>query len=167
MLLQTRNVRSRAAALAVLAVAITGQARGASIDTLPCHGQPSPYRVLVATEGVRSNHGYLVANLYGEDRRKWLADEGWLDVWRDPATRGEEILCFYLPRPGRYALVMFHDANANGVLDQGPFGLPREGYGFSNNVRPFLSAPSLASAQFTAGAGDTRLSIRLRYPPMS
>jgi uncharacterized protein (DUF2141 family) len=61
--------------------------------------------------------------------------------------------------------VMFQDANSNGDLDLGPFG-PREGYGFSNNVRPFLSAPSLASALFAVGAGDTRISIRLRYPPI-
>jgi len=140
-------------------------AAAASVEILPCHGAPSAYRVLVTTQGVRTNHGYLVANLYGSDRRRWLADNGWLNVWRDPAIPGDETMCLYLPGPGRYALVMFHDANSNGVLDLGPFG-PREGYGFSNNVRPFLSAPSLASALFAVGPGDTRISIRLRYPPI-
>jgi uncharacterized protein (DUF2141 family) len=58
---------------------------------------------------------------------------------------------------------MFQDANANGDLDLGPLG-PKEGYGFSNNVRPILSAPSLQSALVSVGPGDTRISIRLRYP---
>jgi uncharacterized protein (DUF2141 family) len=58
---------------------------------------------------------------------------------------------------------MFHDANANGVLDMGPLG-PKEGYGFSNNLRPFFAAPSLASALFPVTSGDTRITIRLRYP---
>jgi uncharacterized protein (DUF2141 family) len=138
----------------------------ASVEILPCHGTPSPYRVLVTTQGVRTTHGFLVANLYGADRRRWLADNGWLNVWRDAAIPGDETMCLYLPGPGRYALVMFHDANADGDLNVGPLG-PKEGYGFSNNVRPFLSAPSLQSALFTVGPGDTRLKIRLRYPPLS
>jgi uncharacterized protein (DUF2141 family) len=143
-----------------------GGAASASVEILPCHGTPSAYRVLVTTEGVRSDHGYLVANLYGSDKHRWLANKGWLDVWRDPALPGDETMCLYLPGPGRYAVVMFHDANANGVLDLGPLG-PKEGYGFSNNLRPIISAPSLASALFPVAAGDTHITIRLRYPPIS
>jgi uncharacterized protein (DUF2141 family) len=60
---------------------------------------------------------------------------------------------------------MFHDANADGDLNMTPFG-PREGYGFSNNVRPFLMAPTLGSALFAAGPGDTHVTIRLHYPPI-
>ncbi|HXQ16860.1 MAG TPA: DUF2141 domain-containing protein [Caulobacteraceae bacterium] len=149
----------------VLGLAVASAA-SASVEILPCHGTPTPYRVLVTTQGVRTNHGYLVANLYGSDRRRWLADNGWLNVWRDPALPGDETMCLYLPAPGRYALVMFHDANADGDLNMGPFG-PKEGYGFSNNLRPFFTAPSLESALFPVAAGDTRITIRLRYPPIS
>ncbi len=115
---------------------------------------------------MKTNHGYLVANLYGSDHHRWLADNGWLNVWRDPAIPGDETMCLYLPAPGSYALVMFHDANADGDLNLGPLG-PKEGYGFSNNVRPFLAPPSLQSALFAVGPGDTHISIRLRYPPLS
>ena len=150
--------------MATVALACAGTA-GASVEILPCHGTPSPYRVLVTTQGVKTNHGYLVANLYGTDHHRWLADNGWLNVWRDPAIPGDETMCLYLPAPGRYALVMFHDANADGDLNVGPLG-PKEGYGFSNNVRPFLAPPSLQSTLFSVGPGDTRISIRLRYPPI-
>jgi uncharacterized protein (DUF2141 family) len=148
-----------------MAFALAGVA-SASTEILPCHGAPTPYRLLVTTQGVKTNHGYLVANLYGSDRHRWLADNGWLAVWRDPAIPGEETMCLYLPGPGRYALVMFHDANADGDLNLGPFG-PKEGYGFSNNVRPFLAPPYLSSALFPVAAGDTHVTIRLHYPPVS
>ena len=148
-----------------MAFALAGAA-AASVETLPCHGTPTPFRLLVTTQGVKTNHGYLVANLYGPDRHRWLADNGWLNVWRDPAIPGEETMCLYLPGPGRYALVMFHDANADGELNLGPFG-PKEGYGFSNNVRPFLAPPLLSSALFPVTAGDTHVTIRLHYPAIS
>ena len=151
--------RGLSAALALVAGAFAagGHAQPA------CHGTPSNVRLYVDVPDVKSNHGFLVANLYGPDRRRWLADDGWLDVWKDPARPGQQTMCLYLPAPGTYALVMFQDANADGDLNLGPFG-PTEGYGFSNNVRPFLMAPSLKSASFVAGVGDTRLQIRLHYP---
>jgi uncharacterized protein (DUF2141 family) len=159
-------MRSWLACLVVLLGLAVDGAASASVEILPCHGAPTPYRLLVTTQGVRSNHGYLVANLYGADKHRWLADNGWLNVWRDPALPGDETMCLYLPGPGRYALVMFHDANADGVLNVGPLG-PKEGYGFSNNLRPFFSAPSLESALFSVAAGDTHITIRLRYPALS
>jgi uncharacterized protein (DUF2141 family) len=151
--------------VAVLALTIAGAA-SASVEILPCHGTPTPYRLLITTQGVKTNHGYLVANLYGSNHRRWLTENGWLNVVRDAAMPGDETMCLYLPGPGRYAVVMFHDANADGELNVGPLG-PKEGYGFSNNVRPFLTPPSLNSALFTAGPGDTHITIRLHYPPIS
>jgi uncharacterized protein (DUF2141 family) len=136
---------------------------GATAQAQACHGTPTSVRLFIDVQGVRSTSGFVVANLYGADKRKWLADNGWLGVWRDPSKPGTETMCLYLPSPGAYALVMFQDANADGDLNLGPFG-PTEGYGFSNNVRPFLLPPSLKSALFTAGPGDTRLQIRLHYP---
>jgi len=49
-----------------------------------------------------------------------------------------------LPK-GNYAVALFHDDNSNGVCDKNFFGIPLERYGFSNNIRPILSAPSYNS----------------------
>ena len=159
-------VRAALVAAAATVPALAGGAAPGSVETLPCHGAPTPYKLLVTTQGVKTNHGYLVANLYGPDHHKWLTDNGWLAVWRDPAIAGDETMCLYLPAPGRYALVMFQDANGDGDLNLGPLG-PKEGYGFSNNVRPFLTAPPLSSALFYAGYPETHVAIRLHYPPIS
>ncbi|HEY1750770.1 MAG TPA: DUF2141 domain-containing protein [Caulobacteraceae bacterium] len=137
-----------------------------SVETMPCHGAPTPYRLMITVQGLRNNHGHLVTNLYGADRRRWLADKGWITVQYDQAIPGDETVCVYLPAPGQYALVMFHDSNDDQALDLGPLG-PAEGYGFSNNVRPFLSAPSLKSALFATAGRETHVTIRLHYPPLS
>jgi uncharacterized protein (DUF2141 family) len=153
-----RSLAALAAGLMLAAIAAPAIA-----ETQDCHGEPSANRLYITVEGVRSERGFTVANVYGADRHRFLADNGWLYVWRDPAQRGEVTMCMYLPEPGSYAVVVFHDANGNGELDMGAFG-PREGYGFSNNVRPILSAPSLNSVSFPVSEGVTRLRIRLRYP---
>src|ERR1022692_491614 len=108
MLFQYRNAwRGTVALAAALALPLAAGAAPKSVETLPCHGSPTPYRLLVTSQGVKSSRGYLVANLYGADKHRWLADNGWLNVWRDLAIPGDETMCLYLPGPGRYALVMF------------------------------------------------------------
>ena len=164
MLFQYCKARARIALLTAVVAVSAGAGPAAAAEPLACQATPSPYKLLITVQGVRNNHGYIVANLYGTDRARWLADNGELGHWRDPATPGEETMCLYVPAPGRYAVVVFHDANANGDLDMGPLG-PKEAFGFSNNLHPFVAPPMLHSALFDVGLGVTHITIRLRYPP--
>ena len=65
--------------------------------------------------------------------------------------------------PGKYALVAFHDENSNGKFDRNWLGMPKEGYAFSNNVRPVFSPPSFKAAAFDYAGGDLWLTITMRY----
>jgi uncharacterized protein (DUF2141 family) len=42
-------------------------------------------------------------------------------------------------------------------------GVPKEGYGFSNNVKAVLSAPSFSAATFIYDGGTVDLTITLHY----
>lgn len=48
---------------------------------------------------------------------------------------------------GEYALAIYHDINSDKECNRNMVGVPTEKYGFSNNVRPFLSAPSFKSTK--------------------
>ena len=50
--------------------------------------------------------------------------------------------------PGTYALAVIHDENMNGKLDTNFLGIPKEGYGFSNDAKALLGAPSFTAASF-------------------
>lgn len=65
--------------------------------------------------------------------------------------------------PGRYALVVLHDENMNGRMDYNWLGIPREGYGFSNDVHGRLSSPSFEQAAFVYDGKTLDLTITLRY----
>jgi len=65
--------------------------------------------------------------------------------------------------PGTYALAVIHDENMNGKLDTNWLGIPREGYGFSNDVKATLGAPSFSAANFQYDGGTLELTIRLSY----
>ena len=64
--------------------------------------------------------------------------------------------------PGRYAVAVFHDTDANGRLSTWPIGLPKEAYGFSRNARGRFGPPSFEAAAFDLPTAGSRLEISLR-----
>lgn len=66
-------------------------------------------------------------------------------------------------KPGNYAVSVLHDENQNKDLDQGKLGIPKEGYGFSNNVMGVIGPPSFRKARFHVPDGDSSITIRMKY----
>ncbi len=63
--------------------------------------------------------------------------------------------------PGRYALVVYVDRNANGKLDRGMFGKPTEPYGFSNGGGLF-GPPDFIDAVIEVADAGSAIRIELR-----
>ena len=61
---------------------------------------------------------------------------------------------------GYYAVALFHDSNADGKCNTNFLGIPTEGYGFSNNIKPLLSAPSYNETKINVQK-DMEIEIRL------
>ncbi|WP_241211738.1 MULTISPECIES: DUF2141 domain-containing protein [Sphingomonas] len=64
--------------------------------------------------------------------------------------------------PGTYALSVIHDENGNGKLDTFA-GIPREGFGFSNNPGLGFGPPRFAAAQFALSGDADRQQVKIRY----
>ena len=64
---------------------------------------------------------------------------------------------------GEYAIMLFHDRNGNGKMDTNFLGIPKEGYGASQNKLPFAAAPKFEANKFIVKGGvSIRLPIKLR-----
>lgn len=79
-----------------------------------------------------------------------------------PITQGEATETFQIP-PGRYAVAAIHDENGNHKLDRNFLGIPKEGFGFANNPKVALSAPSFNAAATQVSCPLTRIEIHLIY----
>ena len=65
--------------------------------------------------------------------------------------------------PGRYAVALLHDANNNMKMDYNMLGMPKEGYGFSNNAKGKMSAPGFDKAAFELGTTPKTIFIKMQY----
>jgi uncharacterized protein (DUF2141 family) len=62
---------------------------------------------------------------------------------------------------GQYWLRVYQDLNGNEELDANYIGIPKEPYGFSNNVRPRFGPPDTEDMLFSVKA-NTNISIELQ-----
>jgi uncharacterized protein (DUF2141 family) len=129
---------------------------------LACAIVPASAAELVVTvDNLRSDAGDVRLSLFAS-AAEW-PDQSTADHdLVEPARRDGVTFVFDVP-PGVYALAGFHDENRNGRFDTNFLGLPREGFAFSNDARPFLREPPFAAASFTVPPEGTRIRVRMVY----
>lgn len=93
--------------------------------------------------GFQSQSGQIRIALYNNESGFLAPEKVYKKVVLDV---NKSILKHTLKVPqGNYAIALYHDGNSNGICDKNFLGIPTEGYGFSNNIHPVLSAPSFKS----------------------
>jgi len=63
---------------------------------------------------------------------------------------------------GKYAIAVFLDENDNYKLDKNLFGIPKEKYGFSNNILPALRPATFEESLFEINKQYTVINITLK-----
>ncbi len=112
--------------------------------------------------GFRSNNGKAGGNVFAtadgwpEDNSKAIVHGGF------SISDKQAMEVFQVPA-GRYAIAVIHDENGNHKLDRNFLGIPKEGFGFANNPRVTLSAPSFKEASVDVGCPSTQVEIKLIY----
>lgn len=62
---------------------------------------------------------------------------------------------------GEYAIALAHDENGNTKMDYKLLGMPKEPFGFSNNVRPVFTAPDFEECAFEYSEKINEIKVKL------
>lgn len=166
---QPRRIRAAALALAAFAAVSTAAvptAASAPASAAPagCTGPASGTWLNVVVDGVRNGNGVVAITLYADDSSKFLVKRGSLYVGRVDANTGTTRGCIFVPKPGVYALALYHDENRDGRFDRTGLGLPAEGYGFSNNPATLAGLPQFRSVRLNVPKPGLTTRISMKYP---
>ena len=113
----------------------------------------------VVIRNIRNDKGTIAAALYQSE------EEFMKKTWQSrsvPSRKGEVELVFENIPAGDYAVSVMHDVNKNGVLDTNSMGIPREGFGFSNDAAGTFGPPGFDKAKFTI-TNEKGLVITMKY----
>ena len=154
----------RTALIGLSSIAVLSAPVAASAQT-ECQGPKSDTSIEVTVSGLRDATGQVAVTLYADDSNRFLVKRGSMYSGRVTAVAPVTKMCLYVPKPGVYALAVYHDANGNGKFDRGGLiGLPLEAYGFSNNPPTFVSLPSFRSVRLNVARTGMTTSVKLKYP---
>ncbi len=135
------------------------------LSAWPVAGQVSSghTNIVVHLTNLRNNNGDAAVALYNsadgfpdDSTKVFMSGIGDIEA-------SESFVAFRHVPYGLYAIAVLHDENRNGRMDKGLFGIPKEGYGFSNNARGFMGAPDFEAAKFYVGQDSVVVLIRIRY----
>ena len=100
----------------------------------------------VNVKDINRMQGHLMVALY---KGKEAYDSGKAEKsQRIKVSKKSHLVTFKDIPDGEYAIKLYHDDNDNNKMDSNMFGIPKEGYGFSNNGGSF-GAPDYVDAKIT------------------
>jgi uncharacterized protein (DUF2141 family) len=124
-------------------------------------GPVAAANLAITISGIRSADGLVRLAIFDKPGE---FPEGAQYAAKDVAARAvAQTVIFRNLEPGRYAVAMHHDENANKEMDTYFFGLPKEGYGFSRDAPVFFGAPDFEEAAITVPAKGLQISFEVRY----
>lgn len=117
--------------------------------------------VHLTVAGVKDSVGLMTAELYRNDKANFLQTAGRISKTRFAAKAPVTNFCIEVPEPGQYAVVVYHDENANLRIDKGAFGIPKEPWAISNDPPIRFGPPSVTDSLVTVTEGGTPVSLVL------
>jgi len=117
--------------------------------------------ITVMIDGIRNTSGSIGVALFNEDS-DFPDDEPFKATEVSLKSTGGVEVTFEDVPAGDYAIGVMHDENDNGDIDFNEYGMPLEGFGFSNDAMGDQGPPDFDAAAFTADE-DTELVVTLIY----
>ncbi|OKH55700.1 hypothetical protein NIES2101_02530 [Calothrix sp. HK-06] len=117
----------------------------------------------VEIDGLRNNAGQVCITLFGSS--KGFPDEG-KKALQDKCFKITEIpltIKFNQLKAGSYAVVLLHDENGTKTMEMDSLGMPREGFGFSQNPEITNRAPKFSESAFFIAGPETNIKINMKY----
>ena len=119
------------------------------VGLVPEKKEIAPMHTLeVSISGIDSDKAKIFIALFSEaegfpeDSRKAFRTA------KTQALKGKTKVIFNDLPSGNYAIAVFHDENGDGKMNKNILGVPKEAYGFSNNVKNLLRAPYFKECAF-------------------
>ena len=128
-------------------------------------GQADSCDIHVSVINLRNDRGEVEVALYNSSDT-FLGDSAKVFRTADgkPEAGTSRVVFQRIPF-GTYAIAVFHDENLNRKMDKGMFGIPKEGYCFSNDAMGFMRAPDFDQAKFICDRDSIEVVIKMKYRP--
>lgn len=117
----------------------------------------------IRVEGLQSQQGQVCMSLF--NNQYGFPEQATMAIGSQcvAATAGQPTVTFRGLTSGGYAVVVLHDANNDGEMNQNFLGIPNEGFGFSGNPTIRFGPPDFNEALVMVAGPRTDIQVQLNY----
>ncbi|MGB7156576.1 MAG: DUF2141 domain-containing protein [Tepidisphaeraceae bacterium] len=135
----------------------------ASNPTTPPASQPAA-TLTIEIKDLRNAKGQLIFGVF-KSADGFPNESGTSVYWevRDVKGAARPIVFTATLPPGVYGASVLHDENKSGDMEKGLGGIPKEGYGVTNNPKPRFRAAKFSEATFDLRVEGTTMTISVQY----
>lgn len=118
-------------------------------------------QLTIEVQNIEVVDGYIRIGIFNSNEKFLKKDSTFKKYKVAVENNTETIIIDDLPK-GEYAFILYHDKNSDGKMNRKLIGIPKEPFGFSNNVRPKFSKPTFDECMFLLD-DNLVLQIKLDY----
>ncbi|MEM9136841.1 MAG: DUF2141 domain-containing protein [Cyanobacteria bacterium P01_F01_bin.42] len=120
-------------------------------------------RLTVNVNGLKANRGRICYSLFSSSAGFPTSSQRAIRAECIPVSASSSAIAFGDLSPGTYAVAVFHDKNSDGQLNKNSFGMPTEGFGFSQNPGISTGPPKFRDAAIFVAVSTSKVSIQLNH----
>ncbi len=118
--------------------------------------------IIVSVEGFENDKGKCRLLLF-ENGKGFPDAREYAKLILSQNIRGRKVEFGFKIIPGNYAVSILHDANMNGEMDKNWLGIPKEGFGVSNNPKIGFGPPDFEEAEIIIDEKHSHIKIKVNY----
>ncbi|MEP6676624.1 MAG: DUF2141 domain-containing protein [Ferruginibacter sp.] len=120
-----------------------------------------PVSLSIHISNIKSASSPVRIALYTNSEKFPSANDYFLAKIFIPGKTGDAVFKIDGIMPGDYALAVFQDLDNNSKLNTNFFGYPKEPFCFSNNIKPFFSAPGFKECRIAVSKTQSDIFLKL------
>ena len=118
-------------------------------------------QLAIEIQNIEVVEGYIRIGVFNSEEKFLKRNSTFKNYIIAVESNTETIVIDDLPK-GEYEFILYHDKNSDGKMNRKLIGIPKEPFGFSNNVRPKLAKPTFEECKFVL-EDNLELKIKLGY----
>jgi uncharacterized protein (DUF2141 family) len=117
----------------------------------------------IQISNIRSKKGVILLSVYTAPGQYPYHPARTYEVKKDSLAKGMLHTTIKDLKCGQYGLCLLDDENQSGSMENNLLGVPQEGFGFANNVKPFIRRPDYDRILINVNPGINRIQLIVRY----
>jgi uncharacterized protein (DUF2141 family) len=120
-------------------------------------------KLSIRVNGLKNQKGQICLSIFSSSQGFPSSSKRALKSQCIKVTETPQTVIFPKLKTGNYGVAVFHDANGDSRLNSNAFGIPTEGFGFSQNPRILTGPPKFGDCAVLVVGSSTNIQIQLQY----